>query len=117
MSQFRIRHDGQSLKPVDVSRMLADLPIDDGSEDGETVMRHMVALESLDARGEQYRGQAFDVMGAALQYATTYKTHAHCKHHGCRELGTFQPHPEHPHILFCDRHASWLFARTFAASE
>jgi len=42
----------------------------------------------------------------------TTKTHAHCKSPGCMELGVFQPHDEHPHVLFCNKHALGLLIRT-----
>ncbi len=45
------------------------------------------------------------------------KTHAHCKTPGCMELGTFQPHDEHPHVLFCERHAARLIIRTVQSIE
>ncbi len=40
------------------------------------------------------------------------KTHAHCKSPGCMEIGSFQPHDELPHVLFCETHAGQLIKRT-----
>ena len=42
----------------------------------------------------------------------TEKTHSHCKVAGCFEVGTFQPHDEFPHVLFCEQHARQLIIRT-----
>ena len=40
------------------------------------------------------------------------KTHDHCKAPGCMEVATFFPHEEHPHVGFCQRHATRLLIRS-----
>jgi hypothetical protein len=88
-----------------------DLP-DDEAELNQQRMRHMVAIEELEARGMQYSNQDCDVLSGALTFAARTKTHRHCKSPGCLELGTFQPHVEFDHVLFCQKHAAEMFRQT-----
>lgn len=102
---YGIRHNGQWVRSAELQRELSQL---DQSQHPE-VMRHICAIEHLEARGAQYCNQDFDVLGAACSYLNR-KTDAHCKTPGCRSAATFFPHT--PNCGFCDQHGAQIIRRT-----
>jgi len=105
------------LRSSDLSKAIADQPPFEDTEQEQTDrIRHLRAIEELEANGERYRGDASDTLGSALIWLNR-KTHKHCKAPGCHRLGSFQPYDEYPHVLFCDHHAARILRDTVLAIE
>lgn len=53
------------LRSAQVQRLIGDCITDDNRAEA---MRHCVAIESLESRGQAYSNQSFDVLGQAIAF-------------------------------------------------
>lgn len=63
---YGIYHAGRVQWSAEIARDIVERCPDDVA-----TMRQLVAIESLEARGQQYANQDFDVLSAALDYLGT----------------------------------------------